>query len=356
MNIQDQIQAIRTNNPDNIMATTFNLDTFGSMSAQEQAFVLKIIKSGLENPDSQVGAYAMKTTDYDELGWLLDPIIQRYHGISTDYRHTSDWSLQGNYDLRSIEPDLANVSMRIRVARNVVGFPLPGSMTAQDRLDFEAKMVEVFEMLIANPRYGGRYVSLTPNSPYHIGDPEYAKLVADHKMFKDMSNDPYLLSAGISSDWPLGRGMWESHDGKMIVWVNEEDQLRVVSMDTGSDLSIVFNNLRLLLSEIESKGVAFAISGKYGYVTSCPSNTGTGMRASIHVALPKLVKDLVRLKSIAKYHGLSVRGLGGEHTAYGEGGVVDISPRARLGKTEAEIVKELFMGIAQMLEEDRGMS
>lgn len=82
-------------------------------------------------------------------------------------------------------------------------------------------------------------------------------------------------------------------------------------------------------------------------MTSCPTNCGTGMRASVHIALPKLTKggSDVRAKEICKPLGLSVRGLGGEHTPIGEDGTVDISPSKRFCISESEIVVALYKGI-----------
>merc|ERR1712226_1208870 len=83
-----------------------------------------------------------------------------------------------------------------------------------------------------------------------------------------------------------------------------------------------------------------------------PTNLGTGMRASVHIAIPKLTKDgadVTEAKSVCKQLGLSVRGVGGEHTAAGKGGIVDISPSARFCIREAEIITALYKGIDQLI-------
>ena len=76
------------------------------------------------------------------------------------------------------------------------------------------------------------------------------------------------------------------------------------------------------------------------------------MRASIHIAVPHLTADGTdaKAKAIAKAFGLSVRGLGGEHTPIGKDGTVDISPSARFCISEAEIVTKLYLGIAKIRE------
>merc|ERR1712157_330135 len=109
----------------------------------------------------------------------------------------------------------------------------------------------------------------------------------------------------------------------MIIWFGEEDQLRIMCMKKGFLLNEAFDGHKQL-----------------GYVTSCPSNLGTGMRASVHVKVPNLTKDGTdtKAKEIATPLGLSVRGVGGEHTPIGADGTIDVSPRSRLFIKENEIV------------------
>eukprot|EP00505_MAST-04D_sp_SCG-Rhode-Island_P006862 Stramenopile-MAST_4_protein_6862 len=196
-------------------------------------------------------------------------------------------------------------------------------MDQAERIDFEKTMNAAFTKLIENPDFKGQVYSMSPNwgegveNPNLITAEKYDELVKAHVMFKDMDADPFLKSAGISSDWPFGRGCYQSEDGQCIIWFGEEDQLRIMCMKTGTCLNEVFDRLRILLDTVESiEGIEFATSEKYGYVTSCPSNLGTGMRASVHVKLPNLTADGTdtKAKAVAKPLGLSVRGTGGEHT------------------------------------------
>ncbi|MEO0922422.1 MAG: arginine kinase, partial [Pseudomonadota bacterium] len=178
-----------------------------------------------------------------------------------------------------------------------------------------------------------------------------------HIMFKDMSNDRYLLAAGIAADWPYGRGCYVSEDRSFIIWVGEEDHLRIMCMEKGTILNKVFDRLKTALDVVSGiQGLSFATSDTYGVVTSCPTNLGTGMRASVHIQLPNLTADGTdkRAKQIAKPLGLSVRGTGGEHTPIGSDGTVDISPSARFCITEAEIIAALYKGLSLLkAEEDK---
>ena len=170
-----------------------------------------------------------------------------------------------------------------------------------------------------------------------------------------MDADPYLKSAGISGDWPCGRGCYQSKDGGFIIWFGEEDQLRIMCMGKGFVLNSIFDRLEGALKLVEAiEGIEFATSEKYGYVTSCPSNLGTGMRASVHLKIPNLTSDGTDKAAVAaaKPLGLSVRGTGGEHTPIGADGTVDISPSNRLFITEAEIATRLYNGTKLLLKKE----
>ena len=289
-------------------------------------------------------------------------VIRDYHGITGDLKHINCWDLSkveglpegGKLDLTAL--GLGDTSMRVRVGRNLKDFPLPGNMTQDDRVNLEKRMIVAFEKLMEDPAYGGTYHTLTPDTKYSIDQAKYQELVDAHIMFKDMSADPYLNSAGISCHWPFGRGVYVSEDKGFIVWVGEEDHLRIMCMKTGTCLNDVFDRLQTCLKVMESQeGCEFAVSPDYGYVTSCPTNLGSGMRASLHIKLPCLTKkgkDVSEAKAFAKTLGLSVRGVGGEHTEAGEDGTVDISPSARLCIKESEIVAALYKGIKLLMEKE----
>lgn len=351
----EEIARVRKTQPDNLMCRHFDAAYYEGLSPEHQRRLAKIVATGWQNPDSGMGAYAMHPDDYDLFQPYLDKLIRDYHHIEGDLKQVSDWDLGGALDFRDIDAGLDDVSMRVRVGRNLADFPLPGAMTQADRVALEERMVAVFDHLAAADGFGGGYVSLTPGSPHEISTERYEELVTEHRMFKDMSGDPYLTVAGISSDWPYGRGMYQSADGGFIVWVGEEDHLRVMAMERGAVLGNVFTRLQRGLEILTSQGLEFARSETYGYVTSCPTNLGTGMRASLHLPLPRLTKDgtdVASVKATCKGRGLSVRGAGGEHTAAGKGGIVDISPSARLMVTEGEIARRLYRGVEALWAEE----
>lgn len=352
--IKAQIRAIRSAHPANLMARYFSESYFDSLDESKRGRIWRIVRSGIENPDSQMGAYAQNRSDYEDFEPLLEPMIRDYHNIPRpqEIGQKHDWSAaNSSCSLADIDPALNSVSMRMRVGRNLAAFPLPGAMTRAHRLEFETLMIKAFTALGTDPQFGGVYLSLTPGSSHAIDEDAYRRRVKAHQMFRNMSRDPYLASAGIASDWPFGRGMYISNSGDFIVWVGEEDHLRIMVMGRGGDLAALFARLHDGLEKFAGLIPAFAESPRYGYITSCPTNLGTALRASLHVSLPGLLKggrnlDLAKKKALEQ--GLSLRGAGGEHSDAGHRGLVDISPSARLGVTESEIILRLFSGTAAL--------
>jgi len=358
----DRIMEIKTSNTGNIMASSFDKSYFESLSAEDQAQLLKCCNSGIENSDSAMGCYAMNPTDYDKFKPFFQPVLEKYHKVDlSNKKHINNWDLSaleglpedGQLDVSKF--GLGALSMRIRTARNLNKFPLPGAMTQEDRCAMENAMGPVFDSLIEKPEFGGKYVSLTPDHKNKISDDEYKQLVADHIMFKDMAADSYLASAGIASHWPHGRGCYISEDKGFIIWVGEEDHLRIMAMKKSTVINEIFDRLKAAIDVVEDLiPGGCAKSPDFGVITSCPTNIGTGMRASVHIQLPKLTADGTdtKAKEICAPFGLSVRGLGGEHTPIGADGTVDISPKARFCISEAEIACALYKGVKNVWEEE----
>jgi len=358
------IADVAKSNPGNRAMKYFKNEDFEKLNTEDKRRFLACVRTGFENKDSGLGCYAMKPSDYEQFSFFFDPVIRDYHSAAADAKHTTDWDASkvgDNGVLDVTKLGLEELSMRVRVGRNLDQFNLPGAMDKAERIKFEQTMLEAFKKLIADPAYGGTVYSLTPDfgegvkNPNLITAAKYQELVDAHVMFKDMDADPFLKSAGIASDWPYGRGCWQSDDKQCIIWFGEEDQLRIMCMKKGTKLNEVFDRLKTLLDSVESiDGIKFARSDSYGYITSCPSNLGTGMRASVHIKIPNLTSDGTdtKAKEVAKPLGLSVRGTGGEHTPIGKDGTVDISPQARLFIKEAEIIEALYKGIEALMEKE----
>ncbi|CAK72037.1 unnamed protein product (macronuclear) [Paramecium tetraurelia] len=324
-----------------------------TMPAEDQQRFLDIMIAGLTNDDSSVGISATRPEDYDVFLFYLEPLIREYHKIEGETKQEHDWNIPvGEYVLTKIDPALEQVSMRARVARNVVGYNLPSSMDKDERIKFENQMETVFE----NFGIPGNYYSLTPGHKNFISDQEADELRKKHFLFIDMTSDNYLMSNGVASDWPFGRGIWVSQDETKMVWVGEEDQLRIISIVQGNDLGKVDQSLHELLTAIEKSGLKFAEHPVFGIITTCPTNMRTGKRQSILGKFPNLSKsgtDEANLKEKAKSIGLQVRGTSGEHSSMDQEGTADISPFARFGVTEANVTKGLFEGLIVLYQLER---
>jgi creatine kinase len=121
-------------------------------------------------------------------------------------------------------------------------------------------------------------------------------------------NDPIPLSqaANACRFWPTGRGIFHNDDKTFLVWVNEEDHLRIISMQKGGDLGQVYRRMVAAVKEIE-KRLPFSHHNRLGFLTFCPTNLGTTIRASVHIKLPKLASDKKKLEEVAGKYNLQVR-------------------------------------------------
>merc|ERR1712035_21427 len=147
-------------------------------------------------------------------------------------------------------------------------------------------------------------------------DAEQEQLIADHFLF-DKPVSPLLTCAGMARDWPDGRGIWHNENKTFLVWVNEEDHLRVISMQKGGNM-------------------------KEGFRRFC---------VGLHVKLPKLSTH-AKFEEILTRLRLQKRGTGGVDTA-SVGGVVDISNADRLGSSEVYQVQLVVDGVKLMVEMEK---
>jgi arginine kinase len=308
---------------------------------EDKATLLDCIQSGLQNHDSGMGIYAPVAAAYSTFAAIFDPIIEAYHGFAADAQHpASDW---GEADLENLDPDNEFiVSTRVRCGRNMLDFPFVPKMS-------EAQYEEVFERVKTvltglTDEHSGVFLPLEGMER----DVEQ-QLIDDHFLFK--SGDRFLEAAQACRFWPVGRAIFFNAEKTFLVWVNEEDQLRIISMQQGGDFATVYRRLKEGVEKI-SKDIAFAVSERLGFLTTCPSNLGTALRASVHIRVPKLAADRAQLDEIVEKYHLQVRGTSGEHTEVNEG-IFDISNRRRLGLTEYEAVTEMHAGILEIIAREK---
>jgi arginine kinase len=297
------------------------------------------IFSGVKNLDSGIGLYAGSHNSYTTFNKLFDKVVEEYHGHGPDAKHTSDMKADDlqNADF-SAEDAAMVVSTRIRVGRNLDGFPLGPGVSKEQRLEIMNSVVtacKTFEGDLAGTFYPLEGMDAAVQN----------QLIEDHFLFKE--GDRFLAACNLNRDWPSGRGIFHNDAKTFLVWVNEEDQLRIISMQKGAGIKEVFDRLSRAAAHIETV-CKFSHDEHLGYITSCPTNLGTALRASVHIKLPKLMKNKKVFNEIADKYHVQIRGIHGEHTETNDG-TFDISNKRRLGRSEKELVQDMIDGVHALI-------
>ena len=249
---------------------------------------------GCKMPQLGFGVRVGSHESYYDFAPFMDRAIQNYHGHEPTDKHYSNMN-PGDLKCPDFPPeeDAMINSTRIRVARNLAGYPMGTCVTKAQRLEIEAKLRQGLESLTGEHK--GTYYSLS-----NLTEAQRKQLIDDHFLFVDGS--PTLYEAGLERDWPEGRGIFHNDAKTFLCWINEEDQLRIISMQKGSNIREVFERLAAAADACE-KICKFQHDDHLGYISTCPTNLGTGMRASVHIKLPKLMHDKEKMEFIAnKYH------------------------------------------------------
>ncbi|XP_077587683.1 creatine kinase, testis isozyme-like [Stigmatopora nigra] len=338
----------------NHMAKLLTMDMYNKLREKctPNGFTIDdVIQTGVDNPGHPyimtVGCVAGDEESYEVFKDLMDLIIQERHG---GYRpsdiHKTDLDpehLKGGDDLD------ANyvLSTRVRTGRSIRGYCLPPHCSRGERRAVERISVEALDSLTGELQ--GKYYALKK-----MTEEEQQQLIDDHMLF-DKPVSPLLLASGMARDWPDARGIWHNDEKTFLVWVNEEDHLRVISMQKGANMKDVFtrfcNGLKQLEGLFKEKGEEFMWSEHLGFILTCPSNLGTGLRAGVHVKLPNLSQH-PDFKEILKRLRLQKRGTGGVDTD-AVGGVFDISNADRLGFSEVELVQMVIDGVKVLVEMEK---
>jgi len=247
--------------------------------------------------------------------------------------------------LVNVDPDGTFViSTRVRCGRSLQGYPFNPCLTEAQYKDMEARVSGILTQLTGELQ--GTYYPLLG-----MQQEVQQQLIDDHFLFKE--GDRFLQAANACRFWPVGRGIYHNDAKSFLVWINEEDHLRIISMQQGGDLGSVYRRMVAGVTAIENQ-LPFSRSERFGFLTFCPTNLGTTIRASVRIQLPKLAADKAALDATAAKFSLQVRGTRGEHTD-SEGGVYDISNKRRLGLTEFQAVKEMQDGILELIKIEKSM-
>ena len=214
------------------------------------------------------------------------------------------------------------LSSRVRLARNLAGFSFTSRCDAAAR----SRILELAEkhLVAADLAAGLLWVDLTRASAE-----DRSLLLERHLISRELAKAKGPRAVAVSSP-----------DERLAIMVNEEDHLRLQMMRSGLAVKRAFEELDVVDDAVESR-LDFAYSPRFGFLTACPTNVGTGMRVSVMLHLPglKLAGDMDKFHRAAKAMSLAVRGYYGEGSE-ATGDFYQVSNQTTLGKGERELVGE----------------
>ncbi len=214
------------------------------------------------------------------------------------------------------------LSSRIRLARNLIGCPFPDRASSAQRRDVLAKCE--------------RQISAVERFRLH----EFFEVEKLSDLEKQVLVERHLVSRELC-EARGGAGVVISPDESCSVMINEEDHLRIQFLKAGFNLKTLWKTVNAFDSALE-ESLDFAFSPEFGYLTACPTNLGTGLRASVMMHLPGLViaGQMERVIRAVSQLGITVRGYLGEGSE-ATGHVFQISNQQTLGETEEGILERL---------------
>ncbi len=231
------------------------------------------------------------------------------------------------------------ISSRIRIARNLEGykFPLKCSMQEKNEIVFKIKSV------VENSNFYGKFKLFGLNL-IELNDFERFALVEMHLVSPLFIENPY------------GKYLYLNEDGSISIMINEEDHIRIQIIKEGFSLDDIITTIFEISDELEDK-IEISFSNNFGYITSCPTNLGTGLRASVLTHLPVLTfmgKMNEIIENSTKF-SITIRGTFGEGSDI-VSSLFQISNTTTLGKSEENIidsVKKIGKEIIKLEREER---
>ena len=324
------------------------------------------IKTGIDNPGhphiKTCGLVAGDEECFETFKEIFDLVISDRHGGYGPER-TQPTNLDLNkLSKTDIDPEGKYVlTSRVRTGRSVRGFKLPPCLSFEERRAVEANVVK--GLMSMTGKYKGDYYPLNGSRSYKpkpngMSEGKEEELRKIGNLFQE-PDSTLLLSSGMGRHWPDARGVFHNEDANLFVWVNEEDHMRIVSMQgsrekptpEGKNIREVVERFINACDEVEKSlkkdGVEFMHNPHLGFVLTCPSNLGTGMRVGCMVRLPQL-SAREDWKAIIGKMRLQARGTGGVDTK-STGGTWDISNADRIGYGEVDLCNVLIEGLAQLV-------
>jgi protein arginine kinase len=227
------------------------------------------------------------------------------------------------------------VSTRIRLARNLAGFPFANRAAPAQKAETAQKARDALGK--AELPYALDYLDITTLSP----------------LDRQFLVERQLVSRELATVLDGPRGVALDQKESVSVMVNEEDHLRLQVLRSGLALTEAWEDIDKLDDALEAR-LSYAFHDQFGYLTACPTNVGTGMRASVMLHLPALglTKQIEKVFRALQKINLAVRGLHGEGSrAFGD--LYQISNQVTLGKSEPKILSEIGEVIQTILQYER---
>jgi len=323
------------------------------------------MKTGVDNPGhphiKTVGLVAGDEQCYETFKSLFDPVTAaRHDGYPVDAKQPTDLDISKLSDV-DIDPFNKYVlTSRVRTGRSVRTFKLPPTISFEERRKLEALATKA--LLGMQGDLKGDYFPLHgsksyPAKPDGMSEEQEEKLRSTGNLFQE-PDSTLLLASGMGRHWPDARGIFANESKDLFVWLNEEDHLRIVSMqgdrskvtESGKQIKEVFARFIRACNEVQKvlkdDGADFMHNEHWGWVLTCPSNLGTGLRAGCMLNIP-LVSAHADFKKMLGKMKLQARGTGGVDSA-STGGTWDISNADRIGHGEVQLCNVLIAGISTL--------
>ena len=210
------------------------------------------------------------------------------------------------------------LSTRVRLARNIKGKPFVNNFSLAMQKELEQSVIKKISQ-------SGEYSVMTMDS---ISELERQMLFQSHQISRELAANTQSGAVCLKKD------------SRVSVMINEEDHIRIQAISDGFSLEESLEQAVQAAQELQQMGLEFARDANLGYLTCCPTNLGTGMRASAMVHLPAIALTK-RMQTVAENMsklGITIRGMFGEGSE-AKGDIYQISNRITLGNTRNEIVR-----------------
>lgn len=230
------------------------------------------------------------------------------------------------------------LSSRVRLARNIKGIPFPHRTGAEQQEKVLSQCRESILKSGSALKDTVTYIDLSVMEDYE----------------KQAIAERHLLSPQMMEN-DMKRGLLLSDDNKISILLNEEDHIRIQVMEAGFDLDFCFAKANQI-DDLMEESIDYAFDEQIGYLTCCPTNAGTGMRASVMVHLPALTMSgtINRVIDSLAQLGVTVRGIFGEGSK-ATGHIYQISNQLTLGATEEDILDKFKQIVLEVIEKEREM-